>query len=870
MSRPDPSEILVPQQSCKSRRAAVSTGIVLSLAMIGGLAWALMGWQAAPAKAPETLHPAKPVALYVWDGFQAHQKTWDATAAQKSLVESGLVKTVTRLLDFVVAESGEEAAVVAQQLLGRLFERGFSVSVAVEAVSGQPAPQVTLLLHGSADLAPKLTALLDGPLHAANPKRETISGRKVTRIAIPETVGYEIGWWTDGGHLVIAGGLQAIEAAIEIAAGKAPNLTTNPDVKKLRTSKDFDVASVALLDIKSLLDIVKNMEIPPIPGSDKDGVRAADVLHVTGMDKVGLLQGRWGFKGAAIWSETALQAPAPRTGIPALFDQQLLTTKDLPPFPKGCEYFSVIQLDVSRLTDSLLDWAKQGHEAFAPPGTPTADELREKFKEQVGFDLVDDILHPLGDTFAGFVDPAASGMIPAGALLIEVEDAKKLLEALGKVEQFGMEFAGVNAKFRRKDVNGRTLHTIQFAGPVAFFSPSWVVDKGWLIIGSTSQTVEAHLKRIDGKLPHWQPTEDVADALKQLPQKFSSFAYSDPRGGLRSVLNLAPTGISFAELGMVEWRKERERAGKKVDESAEFPISGDDIPPVEEVLSPLFPNLSVSTVDDEGIKWYSRNSLPALPIPGGGGGGGVESVGVVAVLVALLLPAVQQAREAARRSQSKNNLKQLGLAMHNYHDTFNQLPHGTRPNPNLKTEERLSWIVDLLPYLDQAPVYNKIDMKKGWNDKANEAFTKVSLPVLQNPSQTNPARADGYGVTNYVGIAGLGKDAATLPLADKKVGMFGYDRAVRFRDVTDGLSNTMMITDGTKELGPWSQGGSATIRALTTKPYINGPDGIGGPHAGVVQVLMGDGAVRAVSKDIDPKTFEALSTIHGDEPVGDF
>ncbi len=868
MSRPQ-SSVDLTRMPNRTRRAAVSTGLVCVLVLIGGLTWSILGWQTTPNIAPEKLLPAKPVALYVWDGFQVHQKTWDATAAQKSLVESGLTKTVNRLLDFVVSESGEEGAVIAQKLVARLFERGFSISVAVETISSRPAPQVTLVLHGSADLAPKLAALVVEPLQAANPKAETISGRKVTRVAIPGAVGYEIGWWTDGDHLVIAGGQQAIEAAIKIADGKSPNLTTNPDVKKLRTSKDFDVASVGLLDIKSLLAIVENLDIPPIPGSDKHPVRVADVLQETGLNKVGLLQGRWGFKGAAIWSETSLQAPAPRTGIPALFDQQQMTMKDLPPFPKGCEYFSVFQFDVSKFTKAMLNWAKQGHDAFAPPGTPTADELREKFQAELGFDLVDDVLDPLGETFAGFVDPAASGMIPAGALLIEVDDAKKLLSALQKVEALGMKLAGENAKFRTKDVNGRSVHTIQFAGPVAFFSPSWVVDKEWLIIGSTSQTVEAHLKRIDGKLPHWEAAADITEALTEFPAKFSSFGYSDPRSGIRSVLNLAPTGISFAELGMVEWRKLREQAGKKIDESAEFPISGDDIPPVEEVISPLFPNLSMSTVDDEGIKWYSRNSLPALPIPGAGGGGGVESVGVVAVMIALLLPAVQQAREAARRSQSKNNLKQLALSLHNYHDTNNQLPPGTRPNPKLKPEERLSWIVDILPYLDQAPLFNKVDMKAGWKDKSNETV-KTPLAILLNPSQSSPSVRDGYGVTNYVGIAGLGKDAATLPITDNKVGMFGYDRVVRFRDVTDGLSNTMMITDASKDFGPWAQGGTATIRALTTKPYINGPDGIGSPHVGMINVLLGDGSVRAVSQNIDPKVFEALSTIHGGEDMGEF
>ncbi len=883
----------------QQRRAAASTGIVGGLVLLSGLAWTLLGWQTTPDKVPETLHPAKPIAVYVWDGFQAHQKSWDATAAQQALVESGLLKTVNRLLDFVVSESGEEGAVVAKKLFGRLFERGFSFSAtiepgqevtrkldngSIESVSTYPAPQVTLLLHGSADLEPKLAALLAGPLQAAKAKQETIGKRKVTRIDAGElplppasgfvwTAGdYELGWWVEGGHLVIVGGLHAIQSAIDIADGKAPNLTSNPDYKKLRTAKDFDVAAVSLLDLKSLLGLFSDWGIPRIPGSDNEPGRISfgQILEETGLDGVGQLQGRWGFKGPAIWSETVLQAPAPRTGIPGLFDQKLLTLKDLPPFPKGCENFSVMQFDVSRFATAMLRWANQAHDEFAPAGAPRIKELRAKFQEEFGFELIDDLLDPLGDTFAGFVDPAASGLVPAGALLVDVDDSKKLGVALQKLEEILTKVAGENAKFRTKDVGGRTIHTVQFAGPVAFFSPSWVLDQGWLVIGSTPQTVEAQLKRMDGKLPHWEASPEIAAGLQQLPEKFSSFGYSDPRSGLRSLINLAPTGISLAELGIAEWRKERQRAGKPVDESAEFPISGDDIPPSEEITGPLFPNLSVGTFDDAGIRWYTRNSLPGIPIPGLGGGGGVESAGTVAVLVALLLPAVQQAREAARRTKSKNNLRQMALALHNFHDANSQLPTGTIPNPKLKPDERLSWMVEILPYIEQEALNKLIDRKQGWNDKGHEVIKRTVVSLFQNPAQSFVPPQDAPGVTHYVGIAGIGKDAPTLPITDDKVGMFGYDRVTRFRDVSDGLSNTMMITDASKDFGPWAQGGKSTLRSLTTKPYINGPDGIGSPHVGIIQVLMGDGSVRAIRTDINPETFEALSTIHGGEELGDF
>ena len=105
-------------------------------------------------------------------------------------------------------------------------------------------------------------------------------------------------------------------------------------------------------------------------------------------------------------------------------------------------------------------------------------------------------------------------------------------------------------------------------------------------------------------------------------------------------------------------------------------------------------------MDEDGIHYTSRMSLPTLPLLDSGGGAPAVAIGV-----ALLLPAVQQAREAARRSTSKNNLKQIGLALHNYHDTFKEFPPGTQPNEKLKPEKRLSWEAKILPFLDQAPLF---------------------------------------------------------------------------------------------------------------------------------------------------------------------
>jgi hypothetical protein len=257
------------------------------------------------------------------------------------------------------------------------------------------------------------------------------------------------------------------------------------------------------------------------------------------------------------------------------------------------------------------------------------------------------------------------------------------------------------------------------------------------------------------------------------------------------------------------------------------------------------------------MKSYSRNSLPGSELFLSAGGGGVA--------VALLLPAVQQAREAARRTQSKNNIKQLLLAVHNYHDVHNAFPTGTVPNAALKPEERLSWLTSILPYIDQAALYTTIDQKGSWNKGKNEALATTDLMTYLHPSVPKGEP----GGTNYVGIAGLGVNGPTLDAKDKKAGMFAYDKPRSMRNIVDGTSNTLMISE-TKRTSPWAQGGPGTIRPLTQQPYINGPDGIGGVAVGGANIGLADGSVRFISENIDPKVMEALTTIAGGEPINDF
>jgi hypothetical protein len=213
-----------------------------------------------------------------------------------------------------------------------------------------------------------------------------------------------------------------------------------------------------------------------------------------------------------------------------------------------------------------------------------------------------------------------------------------------------------------------------------------------------------------------------------------------------------------------------------------------------------------------------------------------------------------------------SNLRNVLLAVLGYQIANGAFPAGSWPNPDLDSDDRLSWYALILPHIDNPELYASLEKDHPWSDGRNEviAFHKINLISCPNVAAVPSGRPEP---TSYVGIAGLGVDAALLPKANARAGVFGYDRQTTPADVTDGAANTMMIAETSLVRGSWLQAGSATVRGLdpARKPYIGAGRQFGGLHDGGAWVAMGDGSVRWVDETIDPKVFEALSTMAGGE-----
>ncbi|WP_417390007.1 DUF1559 domain-containing protein [Gimesia sp.] len=304
-------------------------------------------------------------------------------------------------------------------------------------------------------------------------------------------------------------------------------------------------------------------------------------------------------------------------------------------------------------------------------------------------------------------------------------------------------------------------------------------------------------------------------------------------------------------------------------------------------------------------------------------------IAIIAILIALLLPAVQQAREAARRSTCKNSLKQIGLAIHNYADTHRVFPLGNVNTNSATTDYNWAWSTFILPFVDQAPLYNTINPNGGLllpvadaTFGTTPAALQTAIPVYRCPSSIVPVvnnlRTDsankGYGALSYPAVSGHIGDLNGTPVTTYQYkGSFYPRSSVRFRDFTDGTSNTILVGErafqqtGSTITQPsaaiWAGGrtnavGTTGITSsmeqdttgvvsqatnINQKTTGSSPHrGFSSQHVGGCHFLLGDGTVRFISENINSAdfnttagaaamgTYQKLAIINDGQVLGEF
>ncbi len=230
--------------------------------------------------------------------------------------------------------------------------------------------------------------------------------------------------------------------------------------------------------------------------------------------------------------------------------------------------------------------------------------------------------------------------------------------------------------------------------------------------------------------------------------------------------------------------------------------------------------------------------------------GQLATVSTVAIGIGLLLPAVQKVRQAATRTQGVNNLKQLGLAFHNYESAYTNFPENITDKKTGKA--LLSWRVAILPFIEQDNLYRQFKLDEPWDSEHNLKIAKIAIKLYTPPGQQVQQDSQGNCLTPYQGLAGPS-------------GLLEPGKKIRLANITDGTSNTILLVEA-KNMVIWTKPDDVPF---DPKAGFAEPEKVfGGLSPNGFNSLFADGSVRFISNKIDQKILKALFTRNGGENLG--
>jgi hypothetical protein len=386
-----------------------------------------------------------------------------------------------------------------------------------------------------------------------------------------------------------------------------------------------------------------------------------------------------------------------------------------------------------------------------------------------------------------------------------------------------------------------------------------VRDEAALGGGRLSELVETHWQQDDlfvlADLEVLRPLINVAMAAGEIPPELASLREIPNLVKLLRVrLNLSRNAPSEIVVGAVNERAaerliaifEQFKAMGVAQVDAETARFLNDPDPVQQAVGRYQQRLSKMWEDAVQLQRDGSEIVLMRANLGAEGEAPVWSVATISVLVALLLPAVQAAREAARRTTSMNNLKQLALALFNYEATHGHFPaHATYDDQG---QPLLSWRVHILPYIEEQALYDEFRLDEPWDSEHNQRLIARMPAVFLDPSSVL-ALEDGR--THYLAVQGA--DAAFSGDAEGR----------RLRDFTDGMSNSLLLAQvGDAGAQVWTKPADWEVgpetRPQDLRPFL---------HPGGFLAAMADGSVQFFSESIDPQLLRAVLTIDGGEVI---
>jgi hypothetical protein len=579
-----------------------------------------------------------------------------------------------------------------------------------------------------------------------------------------------------------------------------------------------------------------------IPFIGLDGVRTMNVL---GLDRLNYYASVSGLEGTGAVSRSRLAMEGKPAGIFALLEAEPLQPSDLTAIPKDATFAIAARFDAGNALKRLMELLGQldpgAHQQFK-------NELAA-IEKQFDFKISEDVLQSIGDTWCLYNSPGEGGLLFTGLTAVApVKNRERLIKAHDKLlasiravnEQFARLQTDNGSRGMRRGVEisdfefgGHTVYLVSFIGETVPFAPSWCITDKELIVSPFPQMIKARLAR--GKSAgSLADVPEVGQCFGSKKQPSAVF-YQDTRSVFRLVY---PVLHAFAAMICNQLQ------GERVD------IDISLLPSMAAIEPHLQPGVSALFMTSNGMRWETRQTMPAMGstplffVMGAFFGFATSGPRIGAAQPGPgLFDLDELTPAAAQRAKSINNLKQIGLAMHNHLDTHRHFPvvdgAGTDGKP------RLSWRVHLLPFLEEQALFQQFRLDEPWNSEHNKQLIDKMPAVYRTPGSTLNAK----NMTNYVAIKG---DNAMFP-AGKKIGP---------ADILDGFSNTAMVLEVSDEQA-----------VLWTKPDDFEPDkdaplkGVIGLRDGKFLVLFADGSVRTLPATTSKEAVQAMFTRNGGETV---
>jgi len=558
-----------------------------------------------------------------------------------------------------------------------------------------------LLLHAG-DAAEQLKGTLNDLLtsETGKPAEVTIAGRKFMKLAagngaggVPRDPPVDIVWGANNGYLMIGLGSGAIEGlSTRLAARQEPAWLT-----QLKTNLPIERRStISYVNVKQLVETFAPL----------GGPQAEAFINALGLRQITSLQSATGLDQTGMVSRTLLAFDGPARGLLTLADGKGLTAADLKHIPADSLVATSLSLDARQALEIFLSSLTE----VDPNAGVSANDGLTQLAAQTGIDIRS-TLAALGTHWSLHASAADGGWLGA-ALTVDIRDRPQVIHAQDRL------LANLNPDDGRRPPLGQFVRT-PFAGQtimhfaphgmqMPFLLPSWCITDKHVIFGINPQAVKSVLLR--------QPGDK---SLADVPEVAARLGGGDPLLAVTyyDTPKFFETTYMYAQILLPMATAGARQSGMPLEFDAA------QLPAPRTISKHLQPSVSVVRRTRRGIETETRQTLPGINVGASG-----------PIAVALLLPAVQAARESARRMQGSNNLKQQLLAMHNFHDTHNGFPAAYSTNKDGKP--LLSWRVHILPYIEQQPLYNEFKLDEPWDSEHNKKLIAKMPQVFRSPNST--------------------------------------------------------------------------------------------------------------------------------------